>query len=329
MRCETQGRVECRHWIETPVESEHKFVEVRLQVLMTHSVMRAEQPGLQVREGDMDHWQVGIGSLWVTINHHGLVRVTQLGQIVVAVPPIGAHDGALCHIVLHEPRESLGASVWHNAQSQSARADGSLRRFAVGASQPLAYFNGPNDRRLMVDAVSLALCTAANKRLIHFDRILRSDRVALRSHHAGAQLVEHLKSRFVAGHAQLPLKLESRLAGCLGRHKVRTPEPYRQRGVTTHHDGACHERHVGLAGAAPQDDRSSLGEAVRLTDLPALHARQSVRPPQVLKVSCARCVIRKYPLKFGERRRKTTGVHAGNLASDHPFGNQPDRQALD
>ena len=133
---------------------------------------------------------------------------------------------------------------------------------------PLAYLNGPHDRRLMVDAVSLALGTAANQRLIHFDRILRSDSVALRSHHAGAQLVAQLKSRFVAGHAQLPLKRESRLAGCLGRHKVRTLEPYRQRGVTTHHDGACHERPVGLARAAPQDDRSSLGEAVRLTDLP-------------------------------------------------------------
>ena len=135
MRCETQGRVEGRHWIETPVESEHKFVEVRRQVLMTHSVMRAEQPGRQVREGDVDHWQVGIGSLWGTINHHGLVRVTQLGQIVVAVPTIGAHNSALCHIVLHEPRESLGASVWHKAQSPSARADGSLRRFAVGVPQ--------------------------------------------------------------------------------------------------------------------------------------------------------------------------------------------------
>jgi hypothetical protein len=27
---ESQDRVECRHWIETPVEAEHKFVEVSL-----------------------------------------------------------------------------------------------------------------------------------------------------------------------------------------------------------------------------------------------------------------------------------------------------------
>src|SRR3990172_3269453 len=30
MRRETQDRVECRHWVEAPVEPEHKFVEVSL-----------------------------------------------------------------------------------------------------------------------------------------------------------------------------------------------------------------------------------------------------------------------------------------------------------
>src|ERR1017187_4962307 len=326
MHRETEDRVECRHWVETPVEPEHKFVEVSLQVLMTNSVMRAEQPSLQIREGDVDHRQVCIRSLRVTIKHQGLVRVTQLGQIIVALPTVGVHNSALCHSFSHEPRESLGTAVWHKAQSQSARADGFLGLFAIGAGRPWAYLDGSNDRRLMVDAVSLALCTAANKRLIHFDRILGSDSVALGSHHAGAQLVEHLKSCLVAGHAQLPLKLQSRLAGRLCRHKVSPQEPYRQRHVTAHHDGARHERHVGLAGAASQDDRSSLGEAVWLTDISAFHARKPDRPPQVLKVSCAGRVIGEYPLKFGERHRKTTGVHAGNLTSDHRFGNQPDRQ---
>ena len=291
-------------------------------------MMRAKQPGLQVREGNVDHRQVCIGSLRVTIKHQGFMRVTQPGQIIVALPTIGAHNRALCYIFLHESRESLGAAIRHDTQSQSARADSSLGLFAVGAGRPLAYLDGSNDGRLVVDAASLAPCTAANKRLIHFNRALRSDSVALWPHHSGAQLVEHLKSSLVAGYAQLPLKLESGLAGSLCRHKISTPEPYRQWRVTAHHDGTCHERHVDLAAAAPQDDRSPLGEAVRLTDIPALHTRKPAWPPQVLKVSCAGCVIMKYLLKFGECRRKTTGVHAGNLASDHPFGNKPDRQAL-
>src|ERR1035437_3508790 len=221
MHRETEDRVECRHWVETPVEPEHKFVEVSLQVLMTNSVMRAEQPSLQIREGDVDHRQVCIRSLRVTIQHQGLVRVTQLGQIIVALPTVGVHNSALCHRFSHEPRESLGTAVWHKAQSQSARADGSLGLFAIGAGRPWAYLDGSNDRRLMVDAVSLALCTAANKRLIHFDRILGSDSVALWSHHAGAQLVEHLKSCLVAGHAQLrALVAPCRRATCGASEKL-------------------------------------------------------------------------------------------------------------
>src|ERR1035437_525951 len=247
MHRETQDRVECRHWAETLDEPEHKFVEVSLQALMTDSVMRAVQPGLQVREGDVDHRQVCIRSLRVTTKHQELVRVTQPGQIIIALPTTGAHNSALCYIFPHEPRESLGAAVWHEARWQSARAYGSLGLFAIGAGRPWAYLDGSNDRRLMVDAVSLVLCTAANKRLIQFDRILGSESGALWSHHAGAQHVEHLKSRLVAGHAQLPLKLQSRLDGRLCRHKVSTPEPYRQRRVTAHHDGARQERPVGLA----------------------------------------------------------------------------------
>jgi hypothetical protein len=50
--------------------------------------------------------------------------------------------------------------------------------------------------------------------------------------------------------------------------------------------------------------------------------------PQVLKISCAGHVIGKYSLKFWERRRKPTGVHNRNLASDYLIGNKPDRQAL-
>ena len=42
-------------------------LRVSLQVLMTNSVMRAEQPSLQIREGDVDHRQVCIRSLRVTI----------------------------------------------------------------------------------------------------------------------------------------------------------------------------------------------------------------------------------------------------------------------
>ncbi len=58
MSREPQGGVECCHRVEAPIEAEHKFVEISLQVMLTNSVMRSKQPCLEVREGDMDHWKV-------------------------------------------------------------------------------------------------------------------------------------------------------------------------------------------------------------------------------------------------------------------------------
>ena len=142
------------------------------------------------------------------------------------------------------------------------------------------------------------------------------------------KLVENLERRLVTPQPKLPLKLHRRLAGRLCRHKVSTPEPYRQRRVAILHDRASHERNIGLAGAAPQDDRPSLGESVRLTDACALHTRKSMRPTQVFKISCTGYVIGKNLLKFRQCRWESAGVHARNLASNHHLGNQPDRQGL-
>ena len=295
-------------------------------MLLTNSVMRSKQPRLQVGECNVDHWQVGIGSFGVAVKHQGFVRVAQFRQIIVAPPSIGAHNSSLGDILLHEFREFLGSTTRHEAQAQSAGIDNSLVLLAFLDGHPRAYLDGPNDRRLMVDATPLAFCTTAHKRLIDFDWMLGSDRVALRPHHTGTQLVEHLKRRLVARQSKLALKLQSRLAGRLRRHEVCTPEPYRQRRVTVLHDGVCRERHVGLADSASQDDRCSLGEPVRGAAIPALRAGKPVRPSQVLKVLCASRFIGEYPLKLGKRRRETTKVHAGNLASGLRFGNQPDRQ---
>jgi len=94
------------------------------------------------------------------------------------------------------------------------------------------------------------------------------------------------------------------------------------------HDGASRKRDIGMAGAAPQYDRPSLGKTVRLTNVPALGTRKTIRPPQVLKVPCACRIIGEYPLKFRERRRETTGIHDQNLSSECLIGNKPDRQAM-
>ena len=50
-------------------------------------------------------------------------------------------------------------------------------------------------------------------------------------------------------------------------------------------------------------------------------------PNLAYPVCCQSCnVIEEYPLKFWKRRRKTTGIHDRNLASEYLIGNKPDRQ---
>jgi hypothetical protein len=96
--------------------------------------------------------------------------------------------------------------------------------------------------------------------------------------------------------------------------------------MTLLHDSASRKRNIAMTRTAPQNDRSSLGKTVRLTNVAPLRTRKPIRPPQVLKVSCPCRVIGEYPLKFRERLRETSGIHGRNLASEYLIGNKPDRQ---
>jgi len=55
MRRQPQHRIEGGHRVEAPVEAENVLVEVGLQVLRAHPVVRPGEPRLQVREDQVDH----------------------------------------------------------------------------------------------------------------------------------------------------------------------------------------------------------------------------------------------------------------------------------
>lgn len=52
--------------VEAPVEPERELVEVRLQVVGAHPVVRAVDPRLQVAEHEVDDRQVVLGDLRLT-----------------------------------------------------------------------------------------------------------------------------------------------------------------------------------------------------------------------------------------------------------------------
>lgn len=199
---------------------------------------------------------------------------------------------------------------------------------AVLPFMPATDLDSSHNRRLVVVAASLASRPTAHERLVHLDRILATDDIALWAYHPGSEFVKHLERRLVALDAELALELEGRLSRRLRRHEVRAPKPYRQRRVAGLHGGARSERNVGLTRAAPQNDRRAPREAVRLTYVSTPWASKPVRPSQLLKVFRASRVIREHALEFGKSRRKAARIHGPKLASLRLFGNEPDRHGL-
>jgi hypothetical protein len=90
---------------------------------------------------------------------------------------------------------------------------------------PQSYFYGANNHGFVVNAPAFTPSTAANKAFVHFNRVFSADAIPLWPHHASPELVKQHEGRFVAFDAQLPLKLQGRLAGCLGCDQVGTPKP--------------------------------------------------------------------------------------------------------
>ncbi len=117
-------------------------------MVLTDSVMRPEQPCLQIREGDVNHRKVCVGLCTVASEHLGLVRVPQRSQLIVAVPAIGAHHGAFHHVFLHKPRERLGTAVWCQTQAQSPSVQGFLTFLAASGKRPRTNLDGPQQRAL-------------------------------------------------------------------------------------------------------------------------------------------------------------------------------------
>src|SRR5215472_6568575 len=132
---------------------------------------------------------------------------------------------------------------------------------------------------------------------------MATDPVAVGSDHTGAQFVKYLERRLITVQAKLPLELDRRHAGRMARNKVCRPEPDRQRRAGPLHDRAGRQRVIPLTFATPQN-LQSVGKAVGFAGFTTPSADKPVAPADRLKVSRARRIVRKEPLKLRERTRK-------------------------
>ena len=152
-----------------------------------------------------------------------------------------------------------------------------------------------------MNATPLSSCFSAHQRLIHLYRPISTDPVSLGTNHASAQLVQQLKSSFVAANAELSLKLKGRHAGGLCRHQMRSPEPRMQRRSRRMHDGACRQRNLVAAVPTPKHPcprHHPLSVIVNAASL----ARKTAGPSNHLEIGGARALVGKHPLKFKQRR---------------------------
>ena len=89
-----KDRIDGRHWVEAPVESEDELVQVGRQMPSADAVVGAQEPSLEVGEDQVDHGERLVGSTLIVVDGDGVVRVAQFGEAVVPDPVVGYDRGA-------------------------------------------------------------------------------------------------------------------------------------------------------------------------------------------------------------------------------------------
>src|SRR5215472_18856695 len=262
--CETKQGLERGHGGTTAVEAEHELVEVSLEMLTVHAVVRAPEPGLEVAEGLMDAREDNQGALRVTAPALGAVPIAHAAQRGVALPAITADDRPKLDVPLDEATQGGRRRVAHDLQPDPPRATA-------------ANLDGADDQRALAElAPTSKSFLVTDKGLIHFNFV--SQRLSVGPAHGSAQLLEHRPGRFVPPDPQLALELECRQARRMSRHQVGGPEPLRQGNPSAmQHSSGRHRRVTATLPASPQH---APRQFERLS-VPATRTPESFRPSRL------------------------------------------------
>jgi hypothetical protein len=136
------------------------------------------------------------------------------------------------------------------------------------------------------------------------------------SYHAGTQLVEEAKSRFVARQAKLSLELDSGHARRLAGEEVGGPKPSAKRHMASLHHRAHGQPRIPAAGPATQDTGASR-EPEWFSDHAAVRAGEASIPACFLQIDGARLVIWEKLLKLRKRFREWQIIASKNVHGVH------------
>jgi hypothetical protein len=264
--------MKCGHRVKPTIKAEHVFIEIGLQMFRLDTAMvRSLNPSLHVAEDEVDHGQVCLCLFRIACERKHFMAVSHLRNFIVAAPSVCADGSARSNIIFDKASKCFSTSVRYDAKSQASSVNAAFFvRFAVILMRPNLY--GTDYNRFMVRAATLSARLAADIAFIDFGRILTTDSVTLRTNHTRAELVQDLEGRLIPSKAELALKLDSGLSGCLRSHEVCTPKPRREGCMARLHDGAGRKRCVDLAAATAQHYRRTRREAIWFSDQPAFWA---------------------------------------------------------
>lgn len=291
-------------------------------MLRADAVMSAAEPGLQVREDEMDDRQKLFGDVRVAAFGDGVMVVAALPQAGVGAPIVCHRERSRRDGAFDEAAELFGAPVGHDSKPDTPGVASILPRVLCGPRLAMAHLDGACDEDFVMHATALAARASADPCLVDFDMLAgpTTDPVLVGPHHCGAELVQKAEGGLVTREPELALELHGGHAVRLASDEISGPEPCAQRRVRALHDGPCRQPRLAAALAASQDGRPR-GDAKRFADFPAMRAGETLGPAGLFEIAGARCVIRKKLLEFGERFRKrqpraVENVHRRNASFD-------------
>ena len=154
-------------------------------------MMNPAQPGLEVREDEMNDRHELFGNLRIAALGDGKVLVPTVFEVVITTPVIGNNQCAWLNRFLNETAKRLRASVRRNGEPDPSGVPTvpALDGFCTRLVLPHLYCTG--DKNLVMDATAFAARTSSDPGFIGFDVFIwnAANPVLVGTYHAGAELV--------------------------------------------------------------------------------------------------------------------------------------------
>src|SRR5208283_868297 len=143
-------------------------------MLCADPVMGAGQPGLEIREGEMDDGQELFGHLGISAFGNGVVIITALAQAGVTAPIVRDDHCPRSDSAINKFAKRFGASVRGDCQSNAPRIAPILSLVLRGSRLAMAHLNGAGNQNLGVNPSAFSACPTADPGFVHLDMLVRA-----------------------------------------------------------------------------------------------------------------------------------------------------------